>query len=443
MLNDVRKHNKKLDTLLVKSKKVAKFKKSSTSASSAMAVKSLLQYWQHANRVYRFLHHSWGCQCKGQHCAHLWLQHRTSPTFEFKLLLLWAPKMFVGQRFPPWDRQGLSITTATLEDQIEQVQPAERMNSRFSESSTLVSICPNKKKKRRVGFAGFLYVPRILRSRYIELTQPRTSSPNSATSRVEPAESVAAFEVESQEDTENGLGAELSRLCDKMSESGMQAACIGSFNDHEAGRQYSVFSQPEQKISGDDITLQEVLHGSRRRELRRSDRFRIALAVASSHLQLRSTPWVSKQWEAVDIRFPMSNDEEASISFEKPFVSADFNATLPVEERPPQKANKSFACLGIMLLELLFRKCLEDHDLWQEFGSSNKANPIFRLMVARQWADEVEDEAGPEFSAAVMWCLTESPTSLDGERWRRDLADRVVLPIQRCCEWIKTRDTEP
>lgn len=223
----------------------------------------------------------------------------------------------------------------------------------------------------------------------------------------------------------------------------MQAACIGSFKDREAGRLYSVFSQPEQKIAGDDITLQEVLHGPRRRELKRSDRFKIALAVASSHLQLRSTPWVSKQWEAADIHFPMSSNEKATIVFEKPFVSADFNSTLTTEERSPKNGNKSFARLGIMLLELLFRTCLEDHDLWQEFGSHNKANAIFRLMVARQWADEVEDEAGPEFSAAIMWCLNESPKSLDGDGWRQDLADRVVLPIQRCCEWIKIRDTQP
>lgn len=277
---------------------------------------------------------------------------------------------------------------------------------------------------------------------YVQLIQIRMSSSAPTSSVRESQVSATSSAVKVQKNEENAFSLELSKLCDKMSESGMQAACIGSFNDHEAGRQYSVFSQPEQKISGDEITLQEVLHGCRKCELRRSDRFRIALAVASSHLQLRSTPWASKQWEAADIRFPMSNDENANIVFEKPFVSADFNAALPIEDRSPKKTNKSFACLGIILLELLFRTCLEDHDLWQVFGSSNKANLIFRLMVARQWADEVEDEAGPEFSAAVMWCLNESPTTLDGDKWRQDLADRVVLPIQRCCEWIKIRDIE-
>lgn len=259
------------------------------------------------------------------------------------------------------------------------------------------------------------------------------------TSTVEPSRSAALAGAEQESSKDSEMSAELSKLCDKMSSSGMQSACIGSFNDHEAGRQYSVFSQPEQKIVGDEITLQEVLHGPRKRGLKRSDRFKIALAVASSHLQLHSTPWASRQWEAADIRFPMEIEEKAGIMFDKPFVSTDFNATLPAEERSPKKTDKSFACLGIMLLELLFGICLEDHNLWLTLGQENKANIIFRLMVARQWADEVEDEAGEEYSAAVMWCLNESPTSLDGNEWRRDLADRVVLPIQKCCEWIKAR----
>ena len=60
-------------------------------------------------------------------------------------------------------------------------------------------------------------------------------------------------------------------------------------------------------------------------------------------------------------------------------------------------------------------------------------------MVAREWADLVEGEAGPDFSAAVMWCLNESPTTLEGVQWREDLANKVVLPLQNCCDWIKGR----
>lgn len=157
-MKNIHKYNKKLDALLVKSEKVANFRQSNTKVASPVAVKSLLQYWQHANRLYTFIHHSWGCQCKGQHCAHLWLQHRTSPTFEFKLLLLWAPKMFLGQQFPPWDRQGLSITSRSLKDGATDSQTTDRTDSQLSACSTLVSVRSQPSKKRRVAFAGLLYV---------------------------------------------------------------------------------------------------------------------------------------------------------------------------------------------------------------------------------------------------------------------------------------------
>lgn len=276
----------------------------------------------------------------------------------------------------------------------------------------------------------------------VRLTRCRVGPSSSASLNSERTIAATEPNPNQQVEADDNLTTEISRLCDVMSVSGMQAACIGSFNDHEAGRQYSVYSQPEQKIAGDEITLQEVLHGPRKRMLKRSERFRIALAVSSSHLQLQSTGWASKQWEAADIRFPVQTDRDSTVIFDKPYISADFNASLARAERSLKKTDKSFACLGIMLLELLFGRCLEDHELWQRIATDDKANTVSRLMIARQWADDVEDEAGPDFSAAVMWCLNESPTTLEGNQWRRDLADRVVLPIQNCCEWMKAKPSE-
>ena len=217
----------------------------------------------------------------------------------------------------------------------------------------------------------------------------------------------------------------------------MQSLCLGSLSDTEADRKYSVFSQPEQKIATGEISLHGVLHGPYKKQLKQAERLRIALAIASSHLQLHSTRWARKQWEAIDISFPCRDSTSAEVMFDKPYISVDFNASLSTKERIPKKSDRSFACLGIMLLELLFGVCLEDHELWKELGfQENKGNPLFRLMVSRQWADSVEYEAGHDFFAAVTWCLNESPTTLEGDRWRQDLADRVVLPLESCCNLV-------
>jgi uncharacterized protein (DUF2132 family) len=224
---------------------------------------------------------------------------------------------------------------------------------------------------------------------------------------------------------------------------GMQPRCIGSLTDQEQGEQYKVFSQPEQKLNATEITLEEILGATPHRGLTRSDRFRIALAIASSHLQLRSTPWARKQWESSDVRFPQDAQDANLVMFDRPYVSADFNTDLPEEQRVAKNSDRSFACLGIMLLELLFGTRLQDHPLWSDLGFGNvensKQTSVLRLATARQWADSVEGEAGEEFSTAVKWCLNDSPTTLNGDEWREDLAKKVVLPLQQCCTWIKCR----
>ncbi|KAK0704402.1 hypothetical protein B0H67DRAFT_441810, partial [Lasiosphaeris hirsuta] len=51
------------------------------------SIAALCGFWDHASRLYKTLSASWGCPCRGQHCARLMLQHRTSEEKEFQLLL--------------------------------------------------------------------------------------------------------------------------------------------------------------------------------------------------------------------------------------------------------------------------------------------------------------------------------------------------------------------
>jgi hypothetical protein len=108
LMKDIRKKREKLDQLLEKSDKVARYQRPTTISVSRKSVKSFLHYWKHADRVHRLIRQSWGCNCQTKHCAHLWLQHQTSNTFEFKLLVFWSPVL--AQNAPPWQPQGLCIT---------------------------------------------------------------------------------------------------------------------------------------------------------------------------------------------------------------------------------------------------------------------------------------------------------------------------------------------
>lgn len=216
----------------------------------------------------------------------------------------------------------------------------------------------------------------------------------------------------------------------------MKSECLGLLVDADQGDRYQVSSQPEQKVVASEITLREMLHRNYRPRVPRAQRFQIALKVASSHLQLHSTSWARRHWESGDVRFPQVGKNAEDVLLDRPFVSANFEPELPTALRTVKATDRSFACLGIMMLELLFGALLEEHELWQQFGATSTDNPILRLMVAKKWADDVKGEAGPEFASAVKWCLDESPATLHGDQWRKDLACEVVLPLQNCCGWI-------
>lgn len=124
----------------------------------------------------------------------------------------------------------------------------------------------------------------------------------------------------------------------------------------------------------------------------------------------------------------------------RPFISGRFKEPAKAEPQLPQmNKDRTFAALGIMLLELCDRRLLEESIWWQTLGfvdENQKSQALYRLVVAGKWSEDVEAEEGFGMASAIKWCLNESPRSLDGEQWRRDLADRVVLPIQNCCQYL-------
>ena len=110
LLQRIRSTNEKLDRLLQKSEVVASYQNVSITAVSGTAASPLVCYWKDADRLYTLMDRSWSCQCHENHCAYLWLEHRTMKSFEFKLLVLWSQQCVRTASATPWDRRGLRIT---------------------------------------------------------------------------------------------------------------------------------------------------------------------------------------------------------------------------------------------------------------------------------------------------------------------------------------------
>jgi hypothetical protein len=234
----------------------------------------------------------------------------------------------------------------------------------------------------------------------------------------------------------SNLGMDIQHMCNVMSRCEEHAKCLGALRDETSDQTYSVMSQPPSQDSSDSVSLTELLLNTTGRKLYRSQTYSIALAICSAHLQLQSTAWATEVWTASDINFPLENGTPV---LGKPYINAGFQHS-QATSTPPQAAtaDRLFVCLGIVLLELCCRTPLENCEWWQKLGWSDakKSDPVFRSIVAGRWVDEVESEDGRDMASAIRWCLHESPRVFLNEHWRKDLADRVVLPVQNCCGYL-------
>ena len=170
--------------------------------------------------------------------------------------------------------------------------------------------------------------------------------------------------------------------------------------------------------------------------MRRSQSYTIALAICSSRLQLQSTAWATEVWTSSDINFHL---EGGNPVLEKPYIQTQFQLSQAATNRASAgMADRLFVCLGILLLELCYRTPIEHCEWWQKlgWGVAQELEPLHRSIVAGKWLDKVEFEEGPEMASAIRWCLQESPQVFQGEQWRRDLAERVVLPVQNCYRYL-------
>ena len=118
ILLEIRAKIRKLERILAASDQVAAFEEPSKLAVSRQSVNNLMGYWKHADRIFALLLSSWVCPCRQTHCAHLWLQHRTSAHFEFRMLVMFAPTNSSSSLVAPWQQHGLKIEWTSLKDPV-------------------------------------------------------------------------------------------------------------------------------------------------------------------------------------------------------------------------------------------------------------------------------------------------------------------------------------
>lgn len=403
LLEEIESFNAKLENVLVANDRISGLTRQTVSIPSKPRIpRALLNFWRHADSMFKLLSQAWTCHCKGLHCARVWLKQRIAATADMEIMLQFCHDTRRHVHLQLAESPAYSATSAPLR------LPLRPIPQQLTGPSIMVQSTHASAKRSSSGMT---------------VTLSRTDSRVSWAPACQQQQQQQAITPPSID-----LGA--GDLCESLRNSSTKNGdYYGGFTDNTSDRYYTVSALESPSNTASTITLAEIIDGTTSITLTRIQRYSIAATLASSLLQLESTSWF-KTWTAADVHF--AHDPTATqttpLEYDKPFFLTPFTPTIPpLDDR--------FKSIGTLLLELCFGKLLDQHELWKQAGfSAAKTNSMMQHFVACEWSKDVEGEAGEQYATAVRYCLHQGPAVLQDEKWRTEFAQAVVWPLQQCHE---------
>ncbi|KAF4965696.1 hypothetical protein FSARC_6536 [Fusarium sarcochroum] len=226
--------------------------------------------------------------------------------------------------------------------------------------------------------------------------------------------------------------------------------CYGRLIDTERiDRHFQVY--PLGTISNSDdwsiVTLDDVLGGNKglRPLYKPVEKLQLALAIASSVLQLSKTPWLPEVLTRRNVHF-FSRDN--SYSYTDPFLLRTFPANplkflkaTPTTSRPGSMSlsNPTLFALGILLLEIILGEPFEQLRSSDEKVIEGDDDGIIRdSIAAHKLLEEKVALKNPVYQAVVQRCIdcTES-NGLDEDNFRQEVYNDVVMQLEAILDYIK------
>jgi hypothetical protein len=185
------------------------------------------------------------------------------------------------------------------------------------------------------------------------------------------------------------------------------------------------------------------------RSLTRYDKLRVAVDLASSVLQLYKTPWLDEQWSDNDVYFVHRPGVPLSTLYEHPFVYRKFSSQTSAHPSPSQRAvgrvirNQTLFTLGILLIELLYGKSIEELQLPRDLDCEGTPGVAW-CTAERLIKEEIEYEAGMLYLDAVRRCVrcdfNRKESTLDDEAFQQAVFDGVVAPLEKTLQRFVSLD---
>ena len=415
LFEEFARYNARLRGLLDTNDESTALKESRKYIKKSSVKRGLWKLWQHAANLHDLIGRAWSCKCKGLHRACLLLRHETNVEhIEFSICFLYAP----------------SLTNSTCPWSWKEMSAQHMDNNLPGENITLV-------------------VPQVSRSEAWLPKPPLKSSMRNTSLSALPSRPKVNWtnlpSVTAESSRQSTRPAVITDLCSTLATYDPASSASSIYGLLEGDQDSYVLRQgAKRKPPGQvyqTVSLESLLNRRSGFLLDRRQRYKIASILASSHLQLYPSPWLHTHWSKKDIIFDMDPQDTRGIQIDRPYIlrAVFTQATDPASSYA--SSDRSLATLGILLIELCFGTALEDHEMRQQYHSSNGeqvAAPdlaaALDLAVALEWSQSVYGEAGETYADAVNWCLRGQMAGFKNDKWREELFANVVRPLQSCHE---------
>ncbi|CAG8980079.1 hypothetical protein HYALB_00013481 [Hymenoscyphus albidus] len=230
---------------------------------------------------------------------------------------------------------------------------------------------------------------------------------------------------------------EIKDLCSALQSPNTTTSCFGYLCDDEDHHHeiIQLGDKPQGMNEMKSVSLEQLL-GSRK--LNRRQRYIIATILASSLLQLGTTPWMTQKMEKRSIFFDQT---ESNVDLEHPYIRHSFlsskkhNAAQENNNDPPVTrfaARNSLANLGI-LLELCFYQPVESYASWSDHLVNGTPHSAIDYMTARDWVDSVGGQE-PELEPIIRCCVScsfEGTADWENKNFVRAVYSSVIAPLEK------------
>jgi hypothetical protein len=374
-----------LRKLLTQNDEIAELRAVERRRATTRSVRVLLHFWRHAQAIYSLITRSWCCPCQPDHCADLLLLHRTKP--EIKLDV-----DFVFSRDP-------ACLNAKAWKQLRTQIIKNDDNA-------------NESKAKVVSFA----VSQAQGSSHASVLISSTSSAIALPKKLSP----------------------IVDMCQTIAMPQSTQQVLGLLTSADEENRYAVLAGGDPAINTTSlvkaVSLKSLLTGDPVQKPDRKQRYKIALAVASAHLQLHSSGWLEAGWSNANIFFKLDGK---STKHGEPYLRRGFCASSPTGLTA---FDVPFATLGILLLELCFGCTLDASPYRQNHLSPDGRTDLVQdREVAWEWSKLVEGETGHEYADAVDWCLGKWRVRKEDLAWREQFYQIVIEGLRKSYEvhWPK------